>query len=419
MFTTIRHGLNQFLNKSRTIKNEPLNKVSLIVVILVDIFILVNVFTGLNDISQWPISPSQSYPCYNEWERYQNQNFPNKHYEILRQAISVNTDRKNSLEEVFRQGEKGHLGNVNQVCLTYAEYQDKVNYSDNQRIISSIDQTNLKVNNLEQANQTIRSEYDSTLLEKIAGQTSDKSINQTSAEKARQQLTENDLKITTLRQEIKDLKQQLLNKPESIKFINFLNEKESFNRVKQGHANAAFWYPSIQFFFQALFLVPLIAIALLVHNSAQKKGYGLIALISWHLLVISLIPLILKVFEFLQIGFIFQLLFDFIQAIFGGLLFIISYLYILVIPLIGFGIIKFFQTIVFNPKGQAANRFQKSRCVGCAKKIRPQDPYCPHCGEYQYVDCGNCHQLTYKHLSYCKHCGTSQEVIFSATSEEG
>ena len=87
------------------------------------------------------------------------------------------------------------------------------------------------------------------------------------------------------------------------------------------------------------------------------------------------------------------------------------------IPLIGFGIIKFFQTIVFNPKGQAANRFQKSRCVECAKKIRPQDPHCPHCGEYQYVECGNCHQLTYKHLSYCKHCGTSQDVIFSATSE--
>ena len=67
MFTTIRHALNQFLKKSRTIKNEPLNKVSLIVVILVDIFILVNVFTGLNDISQWPISPAQSYPCYEQW----------------------------------------------------------------------------------------------------------------------------------------------------------------------------------------------------------------------------------------------------------------------------------------------------------------------------------------------------------------
>ncbi|MFM7438632.1 MAG: hypothetical protein ACKO2V_08495, partial [Snowella sp.] len=260
---------------------------------------------------------------------------------------------------------------------------------------------------------------DSTLLEKIAGQTPDKSINQTSAEKAKQQLAENNLQITALQQEVKNLKQELLNKPESINFINFLDEKDSFQTVQKGHANATFWYPSIQFFFQALFLVPLIAIALLVHNFAQGKGYGLIALISWHLLVIFLIPLVLKVFEFLQIGFIFKLLFDFIQKVFGGLLFLISYLYILVIPLIGFGIIKFFQTIVFNPKGQAINRFQKSRCIHCAKKIRPQDAHCPHCGEYQYVECGNCHELTYKHLPYCKHCGTSQSGVFSATSEEG
>jgi hypothetical protein len=64
MFTRIRRLLSQFFNNSRTVNNEPLNKVSLIVVILVDIFILINVFTGLNNISQWHLSPYQAYPCY-------------------------------------------------------------------------------------------------------------------------------------------------------------------------------------------------------------------------------------------------------------------------------------------------------------------------------------------------------------------
>jgi hypothetical protein len=50
MFTRIRRLSNQFFNNSRTVNNEPLNKVSLIVIILVDIFILINVFTGLNNI---------------------------------------------------------------------------------------------------------------------------------------------------------------------------------------------------------------------------------------------------------------------------------------------------------------------------------------------------------------------------------
>ncbi|MHC5728420.1 MAG: hypothetical protein ACYTXY_30770, partial [Nostoc sp.] len=62
MFARIRRLLSQFFSKSRTINNEPLNKVSLIVIILIDIFILINVFTGLDDISRWYISPTEAYP---------------------------------------------------------------------------------------------------------------------------------------------------------------------------------------------------------------------------------------------------------------------------------------------------------------------------------------------------------------------
>jgi RNA polymerase subunit RPABC4/transcription elongation factor Spt4 len=126
------------------------------------------------------------------------------------------------------------------------------------------------------------------------------------------------------------------------------------------------------------------------------------------LLVIFIIPLILKVFEFLQVGAIFQFFFNIISFFFGGLIFLISYAYILLIPLVGFGMIKFFQTVVFNPKIQAVNRIQKSQCIRCAKKIRPQDSHCPHCGYYQYVECHNCHNLTYKELPYCHHCGADQ-----------
>lgn len=411
MFTPLRHFLDQFLNKSRTIKNEPLNKVSLIVIILVDIFILVNVFTGLNDISQWPLNPTQAYPCFSEWESYQNQASVDKNSQIIQQAIPTSFGKETSLEQIFKQAEKGHLGQVSEVCLTYARYQDKIQNSDNQKIIVTINQTQLQIDNLKQSNNRILSQYDSTLLEKIAGQRQEKSINQISAETAKQELAANKLKIALLLEKVKVLKQEILTKPESVNFINFLNKKDSFDALEQDYKSAVFWHPSIQLFFQSLFLVPLIAIALWVHNFAQTKSYGLVALISWHLLVIFLIPLILKVFEFLQIGFIFKLIFDFIQTVFGGLLFIISYLYILLIPLIGFGIIKFFQTIVFNTKGQAISRFQKSRCLQCAKQIRPQDSHCPNCGYYQYIECENCHSLTYKHLSYCKNCGQFQEII--------
>lgn len=409
MFARIRRLLSQFFSRSRTINNEPLNKVSLIVIILIDIFILINVFTGLDDISRWHISPTEAYPCYSEWQNYRTKTTQDKDYEIVRLSLPYNLNNQLNFQQNYQRAEAGHLGEVSNTCLQYAGYKDKINNTQNQQIIKNIDQRQAKISNLEQANRTIKTQYDSTLLEKIAGQGREQSINQVGAEKAKQTLEQNNRQISTIKQEIFNLKNELLAKAESTNFIAFLKDENQFSEVDKGYQQASFWYPSIQLAFQSLFLLPLILIALSVHKFAQRRGYGLISLISWHLLVIFFIPLIVKIFEFLQVGAIFQFLFNVISTLFGGLLFLINYAYILLIPIIGFGIIQFFQKFVFNIKVQAASRVQKSRCVNCAKKIRHLDTYCPHCGYYQNMECQNCHNLTYKHLPYCKHCGASQD----------
>ncbi|MHC5748523.1 MAG: hypothetical protein ACYTXT_43125 [Nostoc sp.] len=408
MFTRIRRLVSQFFSKTRTINNEPLNKFSLIVIIIIDIFILINVFIGLDDISRWHISPTEAYPCYSEWQNYRTKTTKDKDYEIVRLSLPSYTNNQLSFQQNYQQAETGHLGKVSQTCLQYADYKDKINNPEKQQIIRIIDQKQTKISRLEQANGTIKSQYDSMLLEKIAGQGREQSINQVSAEKAKQALEENNRQISTLKQENFTLKNELIAQPESISFITFIKDDNRFQEVEKGYQQASFWYPSIQLGFQSLFLLPLILIALLVHKFSQRRGYGLVSLISWHLLVIFFIPLIVKIFEFLQVGAIFKFLFDILSAIFGSLLFLINYVYILLIPVIGFGIIQLFQKFVFNAKVQAASRVQKSQCVNCAKKIRHLDTYCPHCGYYQCIECHNCHNLTYKHLSYCKHCGTSQ-----------
>ncbi|MBD2364079.1 hypothetical protein H6G36_23320 [Anabaena minutissima FACHB-250] len=409
MVTNIRRIFNRFFNKSRKINNEPLNRVSLIMIILIDIFILINVFTGLDDISRWHLSPTQAYPCYSEWQSYSKQTTKDKNYEVVRLSLRFDSNNTPSRSEIYQQAEVGHLGKVSSTCLQYAESQDKINNTKNQQTIKTIDQKQLQINNFKQSNNQIRAQYDSTLLEKIAGQPRGQSINQVSAEKAKQELEQNNLKISQREQEISLLKKELLNQPESVSFLGFIQKENELIKVEQGYKQASFWYPSIQLAFQSLFLVPLIFVALLVHQFSQRRRYGLISLMSWHLLVIFFIPLILKTFEFLQFGIIFQVIFEFISAVLGRLLFLISYVYILLIPLIGFGIIKFFQKIILNPKLQAVSRVQKSRCVKCAKKIQQNDAYCPHCGYYQYVECQNCHNLTYKHLPHCKHCGSLQD----------
>ena len=266
----------------------------------------------------------------------------------------------------------------------------------------------IAIANLEASSNTIRDRYDSSLLEKIADQPRDQSINPVEAAQAKQTLDQNQAQISTLQAEVSTLEADLISNPSSSKFLAFLQQDSSFSIVDQGYQRATFWYPSLQLTFQALFLVPLLLAAFVSYRFAQRSHYGLMSLISWHLLVIFSIPLVLKIFEFLQIGILFDLLFDLIKALFGSLLFLVSYVYILLIPLVGFGLIKLFQYFIFNPQTQAANRVQKSRCIQCAKKLAPHDLHCPHCGYYQYQECHHCHQLTYKYLPHCKECGTVQ-----------
>ncbi|MDX2212461.1 MAG: zinc ribbon domain-containing protein [Oculatellaceae cyanobacterium bins.114] len=384
----------------------------MIVLVLIDIFILVNVFSGLSDISQWYLSPWQVHPCYTSWNDYRAQTTASKGYDILR-AIAAPTSAPTgqpSLRQTYTDAENGHLGTVSQICLTYASYADPIVNSDNQQIIQTVDQKQSQIATLEDANRNLRAQYDSTLLEEIAGQPREQSINPVEAARVKETLDQNARQIATLKAESDALRTDLINKPESTTFLNFLKDDGQFQTVQAEYDHDSFWYPSIQLSFQVLFLLPLIVFTGFVHHQSQRRGYGLVALISWHLLVIFFIPLVFKAFEFLQVGAFFELIVNAVSTLLGGLLFLVSYLYILLIPLIGFGIIKFFQRFAFNPKIQAAKRVQNSSCIKCAKRIRRHDVHCPHCGYNQYTECPTCHEPTYKYLPHCRQCGAVQPL---------
>ncbi|NEZ66181.1 hypothetical protein D0962_26035 [Leptolyngbyaceae cyanobacterium CCMR0082] len=407
MFYRLCRSLRRFFHRSRTINNEPLNKVSLVVIILIDIFILTNVFIGLNDIGQWYMAPSEVYPCYAEWDSYRDQTAEDKDFNLVRWAADENNV---GLKQQYGWTAVDRLGEINSVCLQYADTKDAIKQPSNTNRLEQLNGKEDAIATLENTNRTIRQQYDSTLLEEIAEQPRDQSINLTSAAQAKATLTENEAQITALKAEITTLKDELLSSSESAAFLTLLNQDSAFQTIEQGYDRASFWYPSIQLAFQAIFLVPLILVAFGGYTIAQRKRYGLIALISWHLLVIFFIPLILKAFEFMQMGVLFTAVFNIVTVLFGRLLFLVSYIYILLIPLLGFGMIKFAQRFIFNPKLQAAGRIQKSRCIKCAKKLQAHDSHCPHCGYHQHQECNHCHQPTYKYLPYCHHCGTAQPV---------
>ena len=427
MFSRIRRFIRRFFNRSRQINHEPINKVSLIIIIVVDLFILFNVFAGLDDISQWPLSPENTYPCRSEWINYRQNTDKDKDYQLINQQLSLesNPDSIGLPSPVFdgsynqpsytypgsyRNLGEGHLGEVSEICLQYESAEERILTDGNRAIAKRINDTQAEITSFANKNATIRQQYDSTLLEELAGQSRDQSINAVEAAQARREIEQNDSAIAQRKTTLEALKADLVSAPESQAFLSLLSDSDKFNSIDNGYQRASFWYPSIQLFFQGLFLLPLIVVASGVHRLAERRNYGYISLISWHLFVIFCIPLAWKIFEFLQFGFLIQLLLNLLETLFGGLRFLINYLQILLIPLIGFGIIKFCQRFVFNTRLQAANRVQNRRCVNCAKRIRKRDLHCPHCSYAQYQECANCHNLTYRHLPHCNHCGTNQPL---------
>jgi len=404
MLNRLKRMIRRFFRKSNQVDNEPINKVSLVVIILVDLFILTNVFLGLNDIGNWPISPSQAYPCYGDWSAYRQQTNEDKAFDFLQTALTRSPEGF-TLQETYQDISRRHLGAVSDICTEYAVRLDQVDTLENQQRLTEINQRQGAIANLDAANQQIREQYDSTLLEEIAGQPEDLSINEVAAAAAKQELDRNTAQIAQLEAEIAAFEAEVVADSESQPILGLLADDTQFATLEQRYDRASFWHPTVEIFFQGLFLVPLLVIAWAVHQLAQRRNYGLVALLSWHLLVIFTVPLIVKLFEILQVGALFTFLTEIAIVLLGGLSFLVSYIYILLIPLIGFGLIQFFQKVVFNPRVQAAGRVQKERCIRCAKKLPRHETHCPHCGYGQLRDCPVCHEPTYRLLPHCRTCG--------------
>jgi len=404
----LRRLASRFLQRSARLGDAPLNKASLLVIVLVDVFLLINLFIGLDAIGQWPLGARQAYPCQQEWQAYRD---PAAEPPLRQRQLTILSASLG--EPGFRQralaAETDHLGRVDPTCLRFAALQDGIaTRPEARRLGNAIAATTRVIGALEESSAAIRRQYDSSLLEQIAGQPRSRAINPVAAGEARRRLEAYGRRSAELQARRQALEDQLRADPASRALLAFLAQDGPYQAMQQGHERALFWEPSRRMLFQALFLAPLVLLALAVHRWASRRGHGLIALISWHLLVISLIPLLLKLFEFAQVGVLFSVIAERLRALFGNLLFLVSYVYVLAIPLVGFGLIKLLQGVLFNTRLQAGTRVQKGRCLQCARRVQSGSRHCPHCGYDQLRICGHCHRPTHRHLPFCRHCGSPQ-----------
>lgn len=414
MFAAIQRAIRQLVRKSTYVRHSSINKVSIVILILIDLFVLVNVFNGLDSIARWPLAPQEEFPCYTAYADYRRT--PQKGTADFDAQTILNLIRPAELSPApplaapfLNSTKPARLGDVSSLCTTPQRLEKEINSAANVQIKAVITKERARIAGFNQEIAELKRQYDSTLLEKIAGQSNQNSINKVPAERVKASIAENNAKIAASQAIVRNQQIQLLQKPAPSAYLKLLKDEAGYKTIKSAYDSAEFWYPNKQLLLQTLFLAPLIALAYWLHISALRRNRDLLALLTWHLLLIFCIPLLVKLLQFLQFGNLVRIVLDAITALLGGLLFIASYALILVIPLLGFGLIKFLQRFVFNPQVQAKNRIQKGHCIRCNFKLSPDAAFCSYCGFHQFIDCPNCHNRAYKYMTYCKHCGHSLE----------
>jgi len=413
--------------KATRINLEPINKISLFMLILIDIFVLWNVFTGLNSVQNTILSPSSSHSCFSPWQNYRDSKSTTKKYDFINLQIdksranipNFGSNYDSNYNTNYSVSSSSLVGTKNSICQEYESLSNDARQS-KELVQIEIQITSLEsqINNLERQNSDLERQYNSTLLEKIAGQNQSQSINASTSDKTKSSIDENTSQISKLQTQKEKAQNDVISNSTAQKLLTLVDDSAKFVNLKSSFDSENFRYPILLFVFQILFLTPLILTSLAIHLLATKKNWGLLAVVSWNLFLVFCVPAVLKVFEFLQFGVLANFILEFLGILVGSLAFLGSYLLILIIPLFGYLVILFFQKIVFNKTGQFKKRLTAKECFHCGFKLNNGELFCPNCGTNQSKTCANCGKLKYKNMPFCQHCGAPEIVEKTAKNSE-
>lgn len=401
----IKGKFSAFKNRLTTVGDEePLNKLSLVMIIILDLFILTVLFQGLDDHTRQLTSPGEYMP-YTVRQVFIDQTWtPTTRISKLQDLIL--SDRNNYSYRYDSIFESGKIESMHPLCRDFYEKAKRLSedqalqdlFIDRQRYIKDRTTATAIFNKAKDA-------YDTRLLENI-------SEKETSTEDVRsisKQAKASTAQIESLTSRISQTEKQINAHP-GIQALwtvvspanqNRQQVVDDFRKFERG-------YPLKELGWQLLFILPIFFVFYAWSSRSVKKGNQIQTLISSHLLVIASLPIILKIIEVvldLIPNHFFKNLFKVLESL--HLIAIWHYMVIFGAIALGLFLVYFIQKKVFNKQKVMQKRLMKGACVFCNKKLPAHTSSCPFCGSKQLEPCGNCHQETPIGGPYCIHCGTS------------
>lgn len=390
--TAIGRGLTR-------LNNYPIGKAALTVVLMLDVFILMSIFRGLDDHSDQLASPYDVIPAHCRAIVVDRTWSPNNALDKIAQAIPYyknDPDYRNPLRQ---------LNDVHAACRPLLRMLEGIandrslaaSLGKQLRLGTQIGQVNSKL-------EKIRGAYDTSLLETIAQQNS--ANNEVAELKAR--VRELTAKLNQLSKEQRNVAQRIVQAPAIAQLLNLIGEPlaDAAADLKAELIMLRYWQPVKRLGMELLFLLPLICAFYFWNSRSLRANRPYQTLVSAHLLTVACIPVVFKVFELLHdiIPYrFFTELFDLLREL--NAVAIWHYLMMAVVIAVAMALTYLLQMKVFSHQRLIKKRIAKSLCQNCGVGIGPQDNACALCGFKQFKSCDNCAQSTYVFAPFCRECG--------------
>jgi hypothetical protein len=178
------------------------------------------------------------------------------------------------------------------------------------------------------------------------------------------------------------------------------------------------WDPVKRLGMQLLFLVPLLAAFAGWHAASARRGRGLQALVSAHLAVVAAIPLVFRIAEAVYDVLPKRILKRLVELLVSlKLVALWHYLLIAAAVATALALVFAIQRWLFSRERLLERRIARGQCQSCGKGLPAGARACPFCGYGQRRACASCGGATPAHAPFCTECGAAAAAVTTARPE--
>jgi predicted RNA-binding Zn-ribbon protein involved in translation (DUF1610 family) len=391
--------------------SEPLSRLSLFVIVLLDIFVLFTLFQGLWSISDQVARPEEKFSAFCRAAFRLDSSFEigDGQTEVERRLRLVESQADGSLYDYARSysNEPLHVA-----CAEVQEAAAKLTTSNAFHTASdAVSAAEERRTNANTRMDELERSYDSSLLEDIAGQSRENSILPSDAASVRSNMQTQKNIVKQADAEIARQRAAIVALPEWMALWNAVEARSA--ETRDAYASLVFWYPVVLLLAQFAFLLPVLLVAGAWHTLALRRGSGIAILLSAHLVVVATLPIFIKIVEFaldLLPDRLLTLILDFLREY--DLVVVFNYVLILVGIGVTVALVYFIQRKWFGIDRLRAKRLETGACTSCGRSL-PREfgivRHCGFCGASQVISCDACGAETKRHAPHCTHCGAETD----------